>query len=357
MSLYKRGGIWWSRIVRHGERIDRSTKQRTKVGAQAVEAKWLTVVNETGELTSAGIRQERPLILQQFQDRFFAYLKNNVKSPRTVEFYKQAYQQLLWPGVELSTAYLSGITPAAIEEWVQRRSKEVGVARINASLRTLRRALKMAEEWKLIRKCPKIKMLPGERQREFVITEELLAKMLVHEDCTEHLRVLLPFLVDVGLRISEALALRWEHVGLEPKAGATLGWVYVNKGKTKYSKRYVPLTARAHGILESIKNASKSQYVFPAKDNKEPLSRHWVSEQFRTLRDAMKLPDDCVVHSTRHTFCTRLGESGCDAFTIQKLAGHSSILISQRYVHPTPALLENAIGKLAELNAKKEKKE
>ena len=90
--------------------------------------------------------------------------------------------------------------------------------------------------------------------------------------------------------------------------------------------------------------------MFPAKDNTSQLSRSWASEQFRTLRDAMKLPDDCVVHSTRHTFCTRLGESGVGAFEIQRLAGHSSIVISQKYVHPTPALLESAIGKMGQVN-------
>ena len=118
----------------------------------------------------------------------------------------------------------------------------------------------------------------------------------------------------------------------------------------------MPLTVRARSILEKMKKASSSRYVFPATDG-GPLSRHWASEQFRTLRDAMMLPDDCVVHSTRHTFCTRLGESGCDAFTIMRLAGHSSIVISQKYVHPTPALLENAIGRLTELNTKREEKD
>jgi integrase len=63
----------------------------------------------------------------------------------------------------------------------------------------------------------------------------------------------------------------------------------------------------------------------------------------------MELPDDCVVHSTRHTFCMRLGESGVGAFEIQRLAGHSSIVISQKCVHPTPALLEHAIGKMDRL--------
>ncbi len=370
MSLYKRGGIWWSRIVRNGERIDRSTKQKTKVGAQSVEARWLTAINDTGELSTVKqVRQERPMNLMMFEDKFFAYLKNNVPSPRTLEFYKQAYRPLLFYGMGLTDVYLSQITPAVIEGWVQQRRKIVSATRVNASLRTLRRALRVAAEWNLIRKAPKIKLLPGERQREFVIKEELLTEMLAHEDCTPFLRDALPFLIDTGLRISEACALQWQHVGLEPKSGATLGWVYVEKGKSKYAKRHVPLTTRARDILEKIKEKLKSKwvtldgndakhfqnyiaekYVFPAKDNTSQLSRHWASEQFRTLRDAMKLPDDCVVHSTRHTFCTRLGESGVGAFEIQRLAGHSSIVISQKYVHPTPALLESAIGKMGQVN-------
>jgi integrase len=350
MSLYKRGGVWWSRIVRHGERIDRSTKQKTKVGAQAVESRWLTAINDTGELsTIKQVRQERPLWLMQFEERFLAYLKNNVASPRTLEFYKQAYRPLYFTGLGLNDVYLSQITPALIEGWAQARRKTVSATRVNASLRTLRRALRMAEEWKLIRKAPKIKLLPGEHQREFVIKEELLTKMLAHEDCTPFLRDALPFLIDTGLRISEACALTWEHVGLEPKSGATLGWVYIPKGKSKYAKRHVPLTTRARDILEKIKQKSKSPFVFPAKKGGR-LSRHWASEQFRTMRDAMELSDDCVIHSTRHTFCTRLGESGVGAFEIQRLAGHSSIVISQKYVHPTPALLESAIGKMGQAN-------
>lgn len=151
MSLYKRGGIWWSRIVRNGERIDRSTKQKTKVGAQSVEARWITAINDTGELsTIKQVRQERPLMLMQFEDRFFAYLKNNVASPRTVEFYKQAYRPLYFYGMGLHDVYLSQITPALIEGWTQQRRKSVSATRVNASLRTLRRALRMAAEWNLI---------------------------------------------------------------------------------------------------------------------------------------------------------------------------------------------------------------
>ena len=43
---------------------------------------------------------------------------------------------------------------------------------------------------------------------------------------------------------------------------------------------------------------------------------------------------------------TRLGESGVDAFTIMKIAGHSSITVSQRYVHPSPEAVERAFERL-----------
>lgn len=267
----------------------------------------------------------------------------------------RSFQLVVCKAMGLHDVYLSQISPALIEGWTQERRKSVSATRVNASLRTLRRALRMAEEWRLIKKVPKIKMLPGERQREFVISETLLEKMLKHEDCTDMLLVLLPFLIDVGLRISEATGLTWERVGLEPKQDASLGWVYIEKGKSKFAKRHVPLTPRAHDILEKLKKSSTSAFVFPAA-KKGRLSRHWASEQFRTLRDAMKLPDDCVIHSTRHTFCTRLRESGADAFTIMKLAGHSSIVISQRYVHPTGERLENAITKMGQVNGKADAK-
>ena len=343
MSLYRRGDVWWSRIVRRGERIDRTTRQRNKADAQRVEARWITQITQAGESLAPLRQTQYPLLMFQFEERFFAYLKNNT-SARTAEFYRQAWK----PFASRFAGHITQITPASVEAWVQERRKHVSVARTNATLRTLRRALRLAEEWKLILKAPKITLLPGEHAREFVISDELLKKMLKHEDCTQLLRSLLPFLIDCGLRISEACTRQWEHIGLEPKTGATLGWVYVERGKSKAAKRYVPLTQRAHTILKKLKKVSTSPYVFPAADGGQ-LSRHWASEQFRTLRDAMELPDDCVVHSCRHTFCTRLGESGCDAFTIMKLAGHSSITISQRYVHPTPERLESAIMRLERL--------
>jgi site-specific recombinase XerD len=44
----------------------------------------------------------------------------------------------------------------------------------------------------------------------------------------------------------------------------------------------------------------------------------------------------------RHTALTQLAEAGCDVFTLARIAGHSSITITQRYVHPQADAIDRA---------------
>jgi integrase len=53
-----------------------------------------------------------------------------------------------------------------------------------------------------------------------------------------------------------------------------------------------------------------------------------------------------VLYSLRHTFLTRLGESGCDVWTLASIAGHSQIGISSRYVHPSDNAMFAALPRL-----------
>jgi integrase len=61
-------------------------------------------------------------------------------------------------------------------------------------------------------------------------------------------------------------------------------------------------------------------------------------------------PKTFVIHSLRHTFGTRLGESGANPYQIMKLMGHSSLQVSQKYVHPTAGGLELAMKGLERMN-------
>jgi hypothetical protein len=53
-----------------------------------------------------------------------------------------------------------------------------------------------------------------------------------------------------------------------------------------------------------------------------------------------------VLYTLRHTFLTRLGESGCDVWTLARIAGHSSVAMSSRYVHPSEDAVLGAFQRL-----------
>jgi hypothetical protein len=47
---------------------------------------------------------------------------------------------------------------------------------------------------------------------------------------------------------------------------------------------------------------------------------------------------------------SRLREAGADAFSIMRIAGHSSVAVSQRYVHPSPESLDRALERWKAMN-------
>jgi len=92
-----------------------------------------------------------------------------------------------------------------------------------------------------------------------------------------------------------------------------------------------------------------TEYVF-ANQWGDPYLVTSLDHLHKKVREDLQLPKDFVIHSLRHTFLARLGETGADAFTIKKVAGHSSVTISERYIHPTPEGQERAFERSANLN-------
>lgn len=94
---------------------------------------------------------------------------------------------------------------------------------------------------------------------------------------------------------------------------------------------------------------NETGHVFRRDDGSLLIDSH-LDPQHARVRRLLKLPADFVLHSLRHTFGTRLGESGADAFTIMRLMGHSTVTVSQRYVHPSPEAVERAFERMNAMN-------
>lgn len=91
----------------------------------------------------------------------------------------------------------------------------------NRELATLRRLLHLAQEWKMIRSVPRVRLLTGERQRYFILIHE--QEQLYHVAAPEPLKSIAILLLDTGLRVGKALNLRKSDVRIEASGSGRYG--------------------------------------------------------------------------------------------------------------------------------------
>ena len=385
MATYKRGSVYWYEFILNKERIRCSTKQGNLRVARQMEAAHRTRLAQG----HVGIIRPRAVpSLRDFAPRFVATMEVHCQGkPRTLKFWKEKLYRLL-EFEPLASSPLDKIGPALIAEYVQsatrrkvlssaHRSREgrdmselpqdrprrnrkirskssitstervVTPATVNRELATLRRLLRLAHEWSVIPGVPRIRMLRGERNREFVLSHQ--EEFIYLSALPQPLADVALLILDTGLRVGEALALKWADIHIEPAHGGRYGYLRVREGKSKNARRNLSLSDRVSRMLASRKLLTHSKFVFPGEGDKAFCVTS-LCHQHSRVRAALNLPRDFVIHSLRHTMLTRLGEAGADSFTIKRIAGHSSVTVSERYVHPTPEGLERAFERLETFN-------
>lgn len=96
-------------------------------------------------------------------------------------------------------------------------------------------------------------------------------------------------------------------------------------------------------VAEQLARHPDSKYVFP---NPRTGGRFGdIKHAFASVCSEVGL-EDFHWHDLRHTFASRLAESGASANEIQRLLGHSDIRMSARYIHASDARLKSAVNSL-----------
>jgi integrase len=153
-------------------------------------------------------------------------------------------------------------------------------------------------------------------------------------------------LADTGMRPDECYRLRWESVTW---TNGRNGTILVTHGKTAAARRVLPLTVRARNILHTrweVAGSPTEGWVWSAPTRSGHFEKSTLKKQHKkALRVSRVRP--FVLYSLRHTFLTRLGESGCDAWTLARIAGHTSVAMSGRYVHPSEDAVLSALERLS----------
>jgi integrase len=344
VSIYKRGGVYWYKFMWKGELVRQSTKQGNDKIARQMEAAHRTSLAK-GEV---GIRDKKPaMVLADFiTTRFEPWARSTFEksSPKTwLDFYRVGLRAIL-NYRPLSGLRLEEITSERVSEFTAYRQEQgLQVSTVNSSLRVLRRMLRLAVEWGELQSVPTIKRLPGERHRERVVTPAEESRYL--SSANPLLTDVATVLIDSGMRPEECFRMRWEHVHW---GTGRHGSVLVTHGKTAAARRALPMTPRVREMLQTrweLTNKPQEGWVWPSATASGHIEPCTLKKQHRKALKISKVRP-FVLYSFRHTFLTRLGESGCDVWTLARIAGHSSIAISARYVHPSEDAVLSAMTRL-----------
>jgi integrase len=293
-----------------------------------------------------GIREKKPVptLTRFISEDFMPWVTATFREKRNTFVWYRGGTRRLSEFEPIASSCLDQITGETVAAYVAHRQRNgLNTTAINRELQILRRILHLAVEWGRVEKSIKIKMLPGERRRERVLLGDEAMRYLAA--ASDPLTSIATVLIDSGLRPEECFRLRWEGVNF---VNGRYGTLLVPHGKTPSARRIVPMTPRVRSTLEDRwAHAGKPEegFVFKA----ETKSGHVESSTLRGQhRRAIQLAGvhPFVLYTLRHTFLTRLGESGCDVWTLCRIAGHSSIAISARYVHPSEDAVLRAISRM-----------
>ena len=152
--------------------------------------------------------------------------------------------------------------------------------------------------------------------------------------------------IDTGLRPDECYRLQWESISWENGRNGTL---LVTHGKTAAARRVLPMPPRVRQVLEAHWKASGCPvegWVWSAPTTSAHLEKSTLKKQHPKALRAQPRPTLRALQPASHVL-TRLGESGCDAWTLARIAGHSSTAMSARYVHASEDAVLAAVERLS----------
>lgn len=149
-------------------------------------------------------------------------------------------------------------------------------------------------------------------------------------------------MLETGLRVGEALALRWNDVDFKKRAlhihstvvdPTRKSTAHAREGaKTKSSNRKVPLSEKALEILKDLYDTRQNEWVF-VNVYGEMLT--YAALTYQTRQACIKAEIEYRgQHAFRHTFATNQYYKGTDVKILSKLLGHATPSITYNvYIH------------------------
>lgn len=330
MTLYKRPGSpnWWYRFQSNGRQIRKSAGTRKRQEAELAEAK------RRGELWEQARLGVKPTKL--WDEATATYLSKMPESRNK----RQTEDALRWLNQFLGGKSLGSIdqdlltrlqvekaaavaqhaaeTKAAGHKPITERASP---ATINRVLGIVMAILNHAARLGWVAHVPKITHIPNPNKRIRYITREQAEALL--RVLPAHLKAMVIFALETGLRKSNVTGLRWTQVDVTRK----LAWVHADEAKAGKGIA-VPLSELAVKTLEQ-QQGIHSEFVFTYRGR--PVAQTSTTAWRKALTRAGI--SNFRWHDLRHTWASWHRQGGTPQHVLKELGGWADDRMVSRYAH------------------------
>jgi integrase len=357
----RKDGRWAASVsIGRGKRKHFLSRTRAEVAAKLTEAlaeqqKGIPIVSSSQSVS-------------QYLQSWLKSVKSSVR-PRSYESYDLNVRRVT---PLLGKRRLNQLTPAAVEGAYADLAESGLSNRSIVQVHTvLHNALKKAVQWGLLGRNPTEAVgVPRPVRNEMqTLTEEQVRRLfLATQD--HDLHALWVLLATTGLRLGEALGLKWEDIDfencrltvrralqrqkndglvlVEPKTSRSRRTVYFPDGLATVLREHRRKQAEAKLLLGP---GWQNRGVVFCREDGSLIDPGTISHRLHAITKKDGLPR-IRVHDLRHTAATLLLAKGENPKIVQELLGHSTIAVTlDIYSHVTPAMHAGAAAKMESLFA------
>lgn len=310
-GVYRRpdSRFWWiATTLPNGQRLRQSTGTEIKEDAEALLAKLTLDAYRAEHFGFKPPRSWKEAVVRYLE------IKASLRSFRDV---RRICRQL---DPYLGNLTLNQINGDVVWSVIQGELRKGNTpATVNRYLATMRSLLRMArDEWQWLDSVPKIRLLPGEVERDRWLTHVEATRLVAA--CPPHLGSIVRFALATGCRAREILDLEWDRVDVQRKTA----WINKTKNGTP---RGVPLNEDAVTVLrEQI--GKHAQYCFTYRG--EPIRANVSNKAwFSALKKAGL--SNFRFHDLRHTWASWHRQAGTSCDELKELGGWKTRSMVDRY--------------------------
>lgn len=309
-TIYQRGEWWWCDYSVGGVRRRESCHTKARQDAITFLNRKLGKLPTGEALTPTNVRvgDLLDLVLEDYDVRGLA--QTYIAGLKVKSILKPA----------LGDIKASKLTSAHVQQFIQKRKKDVRPATINRELALLHRAFQLAYEQDppLVGRVPHFPKLPESEPRKGFLKPEIYRKLLF--ELPEELRLLFVIAYHVGLRKGALLRIKWSQVDAE--AGCI--WMDGKKANRKPEPVAVPIYGDMGKFLEM--QPKTSEYLF-ARGSK-PIAD--FRESWKQACQRAGVPN-LLFHDLRRTAVRNLRRAKVPETVIMKITGHLTRSVFERY--------------------------